>query len=120
MSSITARVEQLAAERQARIETLPKRVREKLSPRQAEIVAMVAQGKTTVEIAEELGIALETTKHHIGQSYAKLRVRGRVGLILEVVGRPEPTPTRDDIVAELAEAVRTLRRTLDTLEVPGA
>ena len=35
-----------------------------LSPRQREIAELVMQGKTSREIAEQLGIAVQTVKNH--------------------------------------------------------
>jgi DNA-binding NarL/FixJ family response regulator len=48
-----------------------------LSPRQAEILLWVAQGKTNFETALILGISAATVKKHLEHIYEKLGVEGR-------------------------------------------
>jgi DNA-binding NarL/FixJ family response regulator len=48
-----------------------------LSPREREVVALVAQGLTNRQIAERLDIGPETVKTLIGRAFAKLGVRRR-------------------------------------------
>lgn len=49
-----------------------------LSPRQRQILALVAQGRGNEEIAAELGLSPNTVKFHIRALYARLGVRNRV------------------------------------------
>ncbi len=61
-----------------------------LSPKQAEILLWVAQGKSNAEVAAILDIAEATVKKHLEHIYAKLGVenRGAAGLIaIECLGR---------------------------------
>src|SRR5688500_5276880 len=51
-------------------ETVP----EALTRREREILAMLAEGLTTPEIAERLTLALSTVKWHLGHLYGKLGV----------------------------------------------
>jgi DNA-binding NarL/FixJ family response regulator len=55
---------------------------EKLTPREREIVAMVAQGARNRVIAERLGISEGTVKLHLHHVYEKLGLAGRVELLL--------------------------------------
>ncbi|MDB6133235.1 MAG: DNA-binding response regulator [Verrucomicrobiales bacterium] len=50
---------------------------ENLTPREEEILRLVAKGFINKEIAEELGIALETVRQHLKNCYSKLHVRTR-------------------------------------------
>lgn len=48
-----------------------------LTPREEEVLARVAAGRSDKEIADELGTALSTVKNHLASVYAKWRVRSR-------------------------------------------
>lgn len=48
-----------------------------LTPREQEILALVARGYRNQEIAEHLGISLQTVKDHLANSFAKLGVNRR-------------------------------------------
>jgi DNA-binding CsgD family transcriptional regulator len=50
---------------------------ESLSPREAEILRLVASGKTTKEIGAELSIADSTVNWHVGNVHAKLGASSR-------------------------------------------
>lgn len=50
---------------------------EELTPREMEILLLIAQGKTNQEIAEELYIALKTTKVHVSNILGKLDLHDR-------------------------------------------
>lgn len=48
-----------------------------LTPRQEEILGLLARGYVTKEIATELGISYDTVRFHLKEIYAKLHVRSR-------------------------------------------
>jgi ATP/maltotriose-dependent transcriptional regulator MalT len=48
-----------------------------LTPREAEVLALIAGGSTNREIAEMLVISLGTVERHIANLYAKINARGR-------------------------------------------
>jgi DNA-binding NarL/FixJ family response regulator len=54
------------------------RDREALTPRQREILALVAGGLSTPDVAEKLGIAPGTVKTHLTAIYKAIGVRNRV------------------------------------------
>jgi DNA-binding CsgD family transcriptional regulator len=49
-----------------------------LTPREREILAQLATGATSSEIAEQFGIAVPTTKRHLANIYRKLGCSNRV------------------------------------------
>jgi len=52
-------------------------LREPLSERELEVLALLAAGKSNREIARELFVALSTVKTHVKNIYGKLDVRNR-------------------------------------------
>lgn len=54
-----------------------------LSPRQREVVSLMAAGLTNREIGEELGVTERTVKAYAGDLYDKLEVRNRAGAVAE-------------------------------------
>jgi PAS domain S-box-containing protein len=57
-----------------------------LSPRQREIVRLVAHGMTGQEIADELVIAHETVRTHIRSAMGRLGARSRAHLVAKALG----------------------------------
>ena len=53
-----------------------------LSPREREVLALMADGLTNTEIAERLFVSLATVKTHIRNILAKLDARDRVQAVL--------------------------------------
>jgi RNA polymerase sigma factor (sigma-70 family) len=51
-----------------------------LTPREREVVTLVAQGLQNQEVAQRLGIALHTVEVHVGRALSKLRMRSRAQL----------------------------------------
>ena len=53
---------------------------EGLSPREREVVEMVAQGKTNAQIALQTGLSPNTVKDYIASACRRLGLEGRVAL----------------------------------------
>lgn len=49
-----------------------------LTPRQSEVLLLVAAGKTNAEIADQLGLAESTVRVHLREAYRRLGVRNRI------------------------------------------
>jgi len=81
LSAVSARlrrVEATAARRVPAVEPEPKQLEVLgLTPREAEVLFWVAQGKSNPEIATILGIGLTTVKKHLEATFAKLGVENR-------------------------------------------
>jgi len=54
-----------------------------LSPREAEVLALVARGLTISEVAEQLTLSVNTIRTHVKGAYAKLGVHSRTGALRE-------------------------------------
>ena len=59
-----------------------------LTPREAEILGLVAQGLGNQPIAHRLGVEVTTVRAHLSSLYKKLKVRSRVALALSA---PQPS-----------------------------
>jgi PAS domain S-box-containing protein len=57
-----------------------------LSPRESEIVHLVALGATGPEIADELGISHDTVRTHVRNAMGKLGARSRAHLVAKALG----------------------------------
>ena len=57
-----------------------------LTPREAEVLALVARGSSNVEIAKELGVSLKTVQNHVSRVLAKLQVADRTQAALRARG----------------------------------
>lgn len=57
-----------------------------LSPREKEIIALLAKGFLYKEIADQLGLSVETIRTHIHNTYEKLHVRSRTEAVMKVYG----------------------------------
>ena len=78
--SVTARL--LAAFSGSHPDAPPAQPSEPLTPREEEVLARVASGRTNAEIADELFISLSTTKTHLASLMSKLGARNRVELAM--------------------------------------
>ena len=58
---------------QASRERLP----DALTPREAEVLRLVAAGRTNKEIAAELVVSVHTVERHLANAYRKISVRNR-------------------------------------------
>ncbi|MGE3313428.1 MAG: response regulator [Limisphaerales bacterium] len=59
-----------------------------LSPREREIVGLLAKGYLYKEIADRLGLSVETIRTHIHNTYKKLHVRTRTEAVMKLFGNP--------------------------------
>lgn len=55
-----------------------------LSPRQGEVITLVADGLTNIQIGSYLGISPSTVKRHLAEIYSKLGARSRVDAVNKV------------------------------------
>ena len=60
----------------------PLRVFPDLTERETELLALMAQGKSNQEIAEQLGLSLKTVRNHVSNIFSKLQVADRAQAIL--------------------------------------
>jgi len=56
---------------------------EALSPREREVIELMAEGKSNKEIAKELGVGAQTAKTHVSNILKKLGVPDRAGAVAE-------------------------------------
>ena len=61
----------------------------RLSPREAQILPMVIEGRSRAYISEQLNLSDSTVKTHISHIYGKCSVTGRQGLVELVFQAPE-------------------------------
>jgi DNA-binding CsgD family transcriptional regulator len=74
------------AELRARVSGSPAAVG--LTPREREILGLVAQGKTNAEVAADLWVAPSTVKKHLENVYEKLGVSGRAAAVAHLHRAP--------------------------------
>jgi DNA-binding NarL/FixJ family response regulator len=60
---------------------------EHLTHREREIVALVCEGLSNLELAERLRISEATVRHHLTSIFTKLEVRARVALVIAAFRR---------------------------------
>jgi DNA-binding NarL/FixJ family response regulator len=66
---------------------------EALSPREREVLGLLARGLRHAEIAAQLGIAPRTVNTHISHIYAKLHVHSAAGAVGKLLNQAEGEPT---------------------------
>jgi DNA-binding CsgD family transcriptional regulator len=76
-----------------------------LTPREAEVLAWVAQGKTNRETGVILGMSTRTVQKHLERVFTKLGVESRTGAILKAwqIGRFEDLGARARAIAARLE-----------------
>ena len=57
-----------------------------LTPREVEVLLLVARGASNKEIAKQLVISEKTARNHVERTYAKLGVRNRIGASMYALG----------------------------------
>jgi DNA-binding NarL/FixJ family response regulator len=55
-----------------------------LTPREAEVLAVVAKGETNKAIAAQLGCSVRTVEAHLGRLMRKAKVDGRTELVVRL------------------------------------
>ena len=65
----------------------PVQVASVLTPREKEVLELIAKGLLYKEIAEQLGISFHTVRQHIGKIYEKLHVQNKTEAINKVYGK---------------------------------
>ena len=63
-----------------------------LSPQQREIALAIAQGKSTQEIADALGVSANTVAYHVKQLFLKLDVHDRAGAVARITSGEAAVP----------------------------
>jgi DNA-binding NarL/FixJ family response regulator len=72
------------------LERLPKEDFERLSPRERDVVRLLAVGNTVQETASVLQLSTNTVRNHIKSVFTKLRVRSQVALLGRLAGHSPP------------------------------
>jgi len=57
----------------------------RLTGRECQVCRLVFEGNTRQETAQKLGLSARTVRHYLESVHTKLRVTGRVGLVLRLV-----------------------------------
>lgn len=63
-----------------------RRYRQDLTEREAQVLALIAAGRSNAEIAGELGLSLKTVQNHVSNVLTKLQVRDRTQAALRARG----------------------------------
>jgi DNA-binding NarL/FixJ family response regulator len=63
-----------------------------LTPREREVLKMVAEGKSSPEIAKELGLSVKTIEGHRGRLMAKLEAKNVAGMVRHAIRMGLVTP----------------------------
>jgi DNA-binding NarL/FixJ family response regulator len=83
---MTGRVARMVVQSFQRMGTSKKET-ENLTPRELEILELLAKGDLCKEIADKLGLSLRTVHTHLKNIYEKLHVRSRTQAVLKYIGR---------------------------------
>jgi pimeloyl-ACP methyl ester carboxylesterase/DNA-binding CsgD family transcriptional regulator len=91
VTAIQAFLADLSDDGQPRRTSKVDQVQSGLSPRQREVLGLIAGGMTNREIAEALVLSERTVQRHIADIYAKIGARNRAEATAFALGRPSPT-----------------------------
>jgi DNA-binding NarL/FixJ family response regulator len=69
--------------------TLPAAARTSLSPRERELIELVAAGLSNKSIARRLGLSVNTVKYHLASAFTKLEARTRAEAVSAAARRGE-------------------------------
>ena len=72
-----------------------------LTPQERAVAALVADGRTNAQAAEELFLSVKTVQYHLTRIYSKLGVSGRTELAVYVSRNAEPFRTASDLPGDL-------------------
>ena len=64
-----------------RVDPIPSPELDRLSDREREVLVALAQGQQYKEIADALGISINTVRKHVKKTYEKLQVNTRLGAV---------------------------------------
>jgi DNA-binding NarL/FixJ family response regulator len=93
--SVTRRLIEAFARRPASVAPAPSRLAS-LTPRERDILLLVARGRSNTEIAADLVVSEATVKTHVGHLLAKLGLRDRVQAVILAYETGAITPGRAD------------------------
>jgi len=93
--SVTKRLIEAFAARPAAVAPSPSRLAS-LTPRERDILMLVARGRSNTEIASDLVVSEATVKTHVGHLLAKLGLRDRVQAVILAYETGAITPGRPD------------------------
>jgi DNA-binding NarL/FixJ family response regulator len=93
--SVTRRLIEAFAARPAAVTPSPSRLAS-LTPRERDILTLVARGRSNTEIAGDLVVSEATVKTHVGHLLAKLGLRDRVQAVILAYETGAITPGRPD------------------------
>ena len=69
-----------------------------MSPRELEVLRLLAQGRSNEDIATGLGISLRTVEGHMGNVFAKLGMASRTEAVLYAVKHRLLSPEEESVV----------------------
>ena len=93
--SVTRRLIEAFARRSAEHAPSPSKLAS-LTPRERDILLLIARGRTNLEIAQDLFVSEATVKTHVGHLLAKLSLRDRVQAVILAYETGEVVPGRPD------------------------
>jgi len=67
----------------------------RLTPREEQVLSLVASGLSTAEISKRLFISVTTVRHHVQHIMEKLHVHHRLGAVMSRKRRPEQGSFQD-------------------------